>query len=60
MASAKDKKLKEIAEKVDEGEMPPWFYLPLHPMARLSSNDRQQLREWATKSLHVTHNNKDE
>ena len=29
----RDKKLKEIAEQVDEGEMPPWFYLPAHPEA---------------------------
>jgi len=53
----KDKKLKEIAEEVDEGEMPPWFYLPLHPEARLSSEDQQQLREWTTKSLRRNNNN---
>lgn len=34
-------------ETVDEGEMPPWFYLPLHPEARLSADDRALLRAWA-------------
>jgi hypothetical protein len=34
-------------ETVDEGEMPPWFYLPLHPEARLSADDRVLLRDWA-------------
>jgi len=27
--------------------MPPWFYLPLHPGARLSEGDRAVLRDWA-------------
>ncbi len=47
----KEKKLKEIAEEIEEGEMPPWFYLPLHPEAQLSSHDEQQLREWALEGL---------
>ena len=47
----KDKKMKEIAEEIDEGEMPPWFYLPLHPEARLSSTEQQELREWALQGL---------
>ncbi len=47
----KAKKLKEISEEIGEGEMPPWFYLPLHPEAQLSSQDKQQLREWATKKV---------
>lgn len=34
-------------ETVDDGEMPPWFYLPLHPEARLSADDRALLRAWA-------------
>lgn len=55
----KDKKLKEIAEEVDEREMPPWFYLPLHPEARLSSDDRQQVQEWVTKSIHRINNHDD-
>jgi hypothetical protein len=44
----RDKIMKEIWEEVQEGEMPPWFYLPLHPEARISESDRTVLRAWAT------------
>jgi hypothetical protein len=37
----------ESWEEVAEGEMPPWFYLPPHPTARLSSEDRELLRRWS-------------
>jgi hypothetical protein len=40
----------EIWEEVEEGEMPPWFYLPLHREARLSDADRAILRDWAAAS----------
>jgi Haem-binding domain len=40
------KKLHEAWEQVEEGEMPLWFYLPLHPGARLSDADRRILHEW--------------
>lgn len=43
----RNKMIKEIWEEVEEGEMPPWFYLPLHPEARLSDQDRGVLRDWA-------------
>jgi len=33
----------EAAEEVREGEMPPWFYLPAHPEARLSDAERDEL-----------------
>jgi len=33
----------EAAELVREGEMPPWFYLPAHPEARLSDEEREEL-----------------
>lgn len=33
----------EAAEQLREGEMPPWFYLPLHSQARLTSEERKQL-----------------
>ena len=39
--------VEEAWEEVEEGEMPPWFYLPLHPEARLSDADRAVLRRWA-------------
>ncbi|NTU86352.1 MAG: heme-binding domain-containing protein [Chloroflexales bacterium] len=33
----------EAVETVQEGEMPPWFYLPLHPTAKLTPAEQQQL-----------------
>jgi mono/diheme cytochrome c family protein len=33
----------EAAKLVREGEMPPWFYLPLHPPAQLSDEERREL-----------------
>ena len=41
------KALHESWEKVEEGEMPLWFYLPAHPEARLSSQDRSVLHAWS-------------
>ena len=38
--------LQEIAEMLEKGEMPPWFYLPLHPDARLSPADLAAVRAW--------------
>lgn len=40
----------EIREVVEEGEMPLWFYLPLHPEARLRPEDRVILERWAVGS----------
>jgi hypothetical protein len=48
LASKKQvKAMQESWEEVEEGEMPPWFYLPPHPEARLSPEDREVLRAWA-------------
>jgi hypothetical protein len=33
----------DAAETLQEGSMPPRFYLPLHPSARLSSGEKQSL-----------------
>lgn len=41
------KKLRESWEEVEEGEMPLWFYLPVHRDAVLSAKDRADLRQWA-------------
>lgn len=38
----------ESWEKVQSGEMPLWFYLPLHPEAKLSPADRAVLQAWAS------------
>lgn len=55
----RDKIIKEIWEEVQEGEMPPWFYLPLHPDARLSDNDRSVLRAWTTSVPSVSEDKND-
>lgn len=41
------KKLRESWEEVADGEMPPWYYLPVHRDAVLSAQDRAVLRDWA-------------
>lgn len=46
-AKKRRKKLEEVWEEVEEGEMPLWVYLPLHPEARLSDEDESLLRAWA-------------
>ncbi len=33
----------ESVEQIQEGKMPPWFYLPLHPEANLSAEEKQRL-----------------
>jgi Haem-binding domain len=35
--------LQEMIDTIQEGSMPPWFYTPLHPGARLSGQDKQDL-----------------
>jgi Haem-binding domain len=34
---------RNMAESVQRGTMPRWFYLPIHPEANLSAAERQQL-----------------
>jgi hypothetical protein len=38
--------LEDVLEEVDEGHMPPWSYRLLHPDARLSDAEREELRLW--------------
>jgi hypothetical protein len=40
-------KLKETLEEIEEGEMPPWFYLAVHRDIELSARDRDVLKTWA-------------
>jgi hypothetical protein len=47
-AEERREKLEDAWEEVEEGEMPLWFYLPLHPDARLSEDDKRVLRAWST------------
>jgi len=34
---------KDIVSVVNSGDMPPWFYLPMHPGARLTDDEKQAL-----------------
>ncbi|HEX8557903.1 MAG TPA: heme-binding domain-containing protein [Pyrinomonadaceae bacterium] len=43
----RERKLHEICRQVESGEMPLRSYLPLHPSARLSEEDRRAVCEWA-------------
>ena len=42
--------VEEVWEEVEEGEMPPFFYTPLHSHANLDANDRDLLRAWSQAS----------
>ena len=46
-AKKRAKNREEVWEEVEEGEMPRWYYLPLHPDARLGDRERELLRAWA-------------
>jgi mono/diheme cytochrome c family protein len=39
----RQKEGRESAKSVSRGKMPPWFYLALHPAARLTSSEAQAL-----------------
>lgn len=43
----KSRKLKEIAEQVEKGKMPQWYYVALHPDAKLSVIERELIIKWA-------------
>lgn len=47
-ARRRQKKQQEIVETLGEGEMPPWYYLAMHPDARRA--DLQLIRRWAEAS----------
>ena len=38
--------LHDLLEEVEEENMPPWYYLVLHPEAELSDSERESLRDW--------------
>jgi Haem-binding domain len=39
--------IKESWEEIAEGKMPTWYYVALHPEARLSASDKSVLRTWS-------------
>jgi hypothetical protein len=47
-APKRTKLMRETVEEVSEREMPPWYYVLVHPEARLSAADLETLRAWAT------------
>jgi mono/diheme cytochrome c family protein len=38
-----DNEADDVREVIENGSMPPWFYLPMHPEARLSAQEKQDL-----------------
>jgi len=43
---ARDLQLADIRKQIEKKKMPLWYYLPLHPDARLSDADRAKIVEW--------------
>ncbi len=41
-----DKKLRQICDEVEDGGMPLSSYLPMHPKAKLSDQDKKTLCDW--------------
>lgn len=41
-----ERKLRQMCDEVTEGQMPLSTYLPMHPTARLSEQDKKTLCEW--------------
>jgi hypothetical protein len=42
-----NKRRKDIWKEVSSGDMPPWFYLPLHAAAKVTDSDRAILKAWS-------------
>jgi hypothetical protein len=40
------KKIASCMKQISKGDMPPWFYLPLHAAAKLSGDDKAILEGW--------------
>lgn len=40
------KKLDQMCQEVQQGDMPLWFYTPLHPKAKISDQDKKTLCDW--------------
>jgi hypothetical protein len=46
-----ERKLKQMCQEVQGGDMPLWFYLPLRPAAKLSGADARTLCGWTEAEL---------
>lgn len=45
-ADRRDRKLRQICDEVQDGNMPLASYLPMHPKAKLSEQDKKTLCDW--------------
>lgn len=45
--SRKARKLKETREQIEKGKMPLWYYVLIHPDAKLSAGDQELILKWA-------------
>jgi hypothetical protein len=41
------RKLKEVVEQVEGNKMPQWYYVLLHPEAKLSAREKEMIVRWA-------------
>ncbi|HTN69548.1 MAG TPA: heme-binding domain-containing protein [Methylomirabilota bacterium] len=46
----KARKLGEIAKQVERGAMPQWYYVLMHPEAKLSQGEKEAIVKWARQS----------
>jgi hypothetical protein len=42
-----EQKMKGIAEEVQDGDMPPWYYSIMHRTSRLNPEARNEIKKWA-------------
>jgi Haem-binding domain len=45
------RKFKEIVEQLEQNKMPQWYYIVLHPDAKLSTGDKAIIVDWARRAL---------
>lgn len=45
--SRRARKFKEIVEQVEQNKMPQWYYVLVHPEAKLSAGDKEMIINWA-------------
>ena len=49
-------KLRGIAEELQKGDMPPWYYTIVHTESRLSTAERDQIVNWALETARAAGN----
>jgi len=47
-AKRQEKRRKRIGREVTAGDMPPWYYVTMHPAARLAAEDLKTLASWTS------------